>query len=330
MIYQKYSLALIILLLLLVPLFDHNPYHIDVLSNIGIFVLLAIGLNVVVGFAGLLNLGYAAFFAIGAYTYAILNIYFGVSFWLGIPVSGIISAIFGFLLGTPAIRVRGDYLAIVTLGFGEIIRIVFNNLDTITGGPNGILGIAHPVFFNFNFGVKSEPYYYLLIFLVMLAFLVTGRLSVSRVGRAWIAVREDEIAASCAGIDTTRVKVTAFGIGASIAGIAGCVFASKQGTITPDSFDFILSVMLLSMVVLGGLGSIKGAILGAVVLTILPEILRGFAFYRMLIFGLAMIIIMLFRPQGLVGTRQRGQELKPEYEKIALEEDETLLEDRKK
>lgn len=321
---------LLLLCLVVIPLIDRDPYHIDVLTNIGIFILLAVGLNVVVGFAGLLNLGYGAFFAIGAYSYAMLNIYFGLSFWLGIPISAIISGIFGILLGAPAIRVRGDYLAIVTLGFGEIIRIIFNNLDRLTGGPNGLLGIAHPILFDFNFGVQSSPYYYLVLCLAISALFITNRLSVSRIGRAWIAVREDEVAASCAGIDTTRVKVLAFGIGASVAGIAGCVFASKQGTVTPDSFDFILSVMILSMVVLGGLGSIKGAILGAMVLTLLPEILRGFALYRMLIFGLAMIAIMLFRPQGLAGTRQRGNELRPEYEKLVLEEDETLSEDRKR
>lgn len=321
---------LILVCLILFPIIDRDPYHIDVLTNVGIFAMLAVGLNVVVGFAGLLNLGYAAFFAIGAYTYAILNVYFGLPFWLGIPCGAVMSALLGFILGSPAIRVRGDYLAIVTLGFGEIIRIIFNNMDRYTGGPNGLLGIAHPVFFKFNFGVESSPYYYTVLFFVSLVIFVITRLKDSRLGRAWVAVREDEVAASCAGINTTKVKLLAFGIGASVAGIAGCIFASKQGTVTPDSFDFILSVMVLAMVVLGGLGSIAGSVIGAAALVILPEILRGFFYYRMLLFGLGMILIMLFRPQGLLGPLQLRRELKPEYEKLAFEEDEVLLEDRKR
>ncbi|MBI3322722.1 MAG: branched-chain amino acid ABC transporter permease, partial [Candidatus Omnitrophica bacterium] len=250
------------------PLLDSNPYHVDVLTNAGLYALLALGLNVVVGFTGLLHLGYAAFFAIGAYTYALLNLHLGLSFWAGLLPAAAVAGLCGAALGIPAIRVRGDYLAIVTLGFGEIVRITFTNLEQWTGGPNGLLGIAHPVLWlpggrTYDFGVESWPYYYLIAALTVLCTVICLRMSRSRVGRAWVAIREDELAASCAGIDTFQLKLLAQGCGAAIAGIAGAVFAAKQGTITPDSFDFILSVMVLAMVVLGGLGSVPGALVGA-------------------------------------------------------------------
>ena len=293
-----------------IPIVDKNLYHIDLLATVGVFVLLALGLNVIVGFAGLLNLGYAAFFAIGAYAYALLNLHWHVSFWPALLLSAFCSAFFGALLAFPALRLTGDYLAIVTLGFGEIVRIILNNLDEITGGPNGLLGIAHPTLWNhYSFGVNPVPYYYLLLVLCAVIALSLARLEDSRIGRAWIAIREDELAASCMGIDLVQTKLLAFALGAGIAGIAGCVFASKQGTISPDSFDFILSVTVLSMIVLGGLGSIRGAILGAFVLTLLPEILREFQMYRMLIFGVALILMMLFRPQGLMGDIRHREEL---------------------
>lgn len=308
--------ALIILAAsLLFPLLDKNAYHIDVASTAGIFIILAIGLNIVVGFAGLLNLGYAAFYAIGAYTYALLNIHAGINFWLALPLCAVITALFGLAVAVPAIRLRGDYLAIVTLGFGEITRIALNNLDPVTGGPNGLMGIAHPSIAAHNFGVKSWPYYYLILGVIAICAFFVNRLEYSRLGRAWVAIREDEVAASCMGVNVARLKLYAFSLGAAIAGIAGCIFASKQGTVSPDSFDFILSVMVLAMIVLGGLGSIRGAILGAIVLTILPELLRDFLTYRMLIFGAAMILIMLFRPQGIVGTKRLRGELRPVAEK---------------
>ncbi len=294
---------LIIAVAFLIPFLNKNPYHIDVLVTAGIFILLALGLNVIVGYAGILNLGYAAFFAFGAYTYAIVNLHFQVPFWGGVFISAIATAVFGMLLAFPALRLSGDYLAIVTLGAGEITRIVLNNLDQVTGGPNGLLGLAHPrlPFSNFDFGVKSEPYYFLILAFILIIIFFLRRLETSRLGRAWRALREDELAASAMGINLAWAKLTAFGIGGFIAGIAGCIFAAKQGTISPDSFDFTVSVMVLAMVVLGGIGSIPGVILGAVVLTILPECLRDFTAYRMLIFGLAMILMMLFRPQGLIG-----------------------------
>ena len=300
----------IVMILALIPWVDRNLYHIDLLVTAGIFVLLALGLNVIVGFAGLLNLGYAAFFAIGAYTYALANLHWGIPFWPGLFLSAVVACVFGMLLAFPALRLAGDYLAIITLGFGEIVRIVLNNLDSLTGGPNGLLGIDHPAIGRYSFGVNPTPYYYLLLILCTASALVLARLENSRIGRAWIAMREDELAAGCMGIDLARAKLLAFGLGAAIAGMTGCLFAAKQGTISPDSFDFILSVMVLAMIVLGGLGSIPGAILGACVLTILPELLREFAVYRMLLFGLALILMMLFRPQGLLGDIRHRDELK--------------------
>ncbi len=299
---QKIFPWLIILTALLIPFFDASAYHIDVLVTAGIFILLALGLHVIVGYAGILNLGYAAFFAVGAYTYAIANLHFHIPFWGGVWVSAGVTAVFGMLLAFPALRLSGDYLAIVTLGAGEITRIVLNNLDQVTGGPNGLLGIDHPGFFFLkrDFGVQSKPYYFLIFGFILVVIFFLGRLENSRLGRAWRAIREDELAASAMGINLAWAKLTAFGIGGFIAGIAGCIFASKQGTISPDSFDFSVSVMVLAMVVLGGIGSISGAVLGALVLSVLPELLRGLADYRMLIFGLAMITMMLFCPKGLL------------------------------
>lgn len=301
---KKFAPLLIILAAIALPFLDHNPYHIDVLVTAGIFILLSLGLNVIVGYAGILNLGYAAFFAFGAYTYAIFNLHFHVPFWGGLFVSALATAVFGMFLAFPALRLSGDYLAIVTLGAGEIMRIVLNNLDQVTGGPNGLLGIAHPrlPFSNFDFGVKSQPYYFLILAVILILVFFLRRLETSRLGRAWRALREDELAASAMGINLAWAKLTAFGIAGFIAGIAGCIFAAKQGTVSPDSFDFTVSVMVLAMVVLGGIGSIPGVILGALVLTILPECLRDFTAYRMLIFGMAMILMMLFRPQGLFSS----------------------------
>ena len=298
------------------PLLHQNSYRLDVLTGAGVYALLALGLNIVVGFTGLLHLGYAAFFAIGAYTYALLNVHLGVPFWAGLLPAIVVSGCWGVILGIPAVRVRGDYLAIVTLGFGEIVRIAFTNLDRWTGGPNGLLGIAHPTLWVpghgvYDFGVSSVPYYYLVVLATAGAALVCLRMSRSRVGRAWAAIREDELAAACSGINTFQLKLLAQGCGAALAGLAGAIFAAKQGTITPDSFDFVLSVMVLAMVVLGGLGSVPGAMIGALVLGTLPELLRGFEQYRMLVFGLVMILIMRLRPQGVLGTVQILRELAP-------------------
>ena len=288
----------------LVPIFLFNPYQIDVLTTALLYAILTLGLNLIVGFTGLLHLGYAAFFAIGAYTYGLLNLHAHCPFWLGLLPAALAAGLLGVVLGVPALRVRGDYLAIVTLGFGEIVRIALTNLEPWTGGPNGLLGIDHPSLWiptkgSWDFGVTSEPYYLLALLTTAGVTWICRHLSRSRVGRAWMSIREDELAAASMGIPVLQLKLLAQGCGGAIAGVAGAIFAAKQGTITPDSFDFILSVTILAMVVLGGLGSIPGAILGALVLGSLPELLRGFDQYRMLLFGLSMILLMRWRPQGL-------------------------------
>jgi branched-chain amino acid transport system permease protein len=299
------------------PLVDRNAYHLDLMTTVGIYVLLAMGLNVVVGFAGLLNLGYAAFFAIGAYSYALLNLHWNCPFWIGMIAGGFVSMIFGLVIGIPSIRVRGDYLAITTLGFGEIIRIAFNNLDVWTGGPNGLLGIDRPSFFGYQFSVNATPYFYLVLVLVGIVAYLLFKMSDSKIGRALVAIREDELAARCMGVPTLKVKLYAFGLSSFIAGIAGAVFAAKQTIVTPDSFDFVLSVLILAMVVLGGMGNIWGSALGALALGLLPELLRSFATYRMLLFGLIMILMMIFRPQGILGGQLIRRELKGKREGAA-------------
>jgi branched-chain amino acid transport system permease protein len=313
--FKKWRWPILILAIILFPMLNPNTYHVDVLVTAGIYMLLALGLNVIVGYAGILNLGYAALFAVGAYSYALLNIHWHVPFWIGLVASALITAGFGMLLATPALRLSGDYLAIVTLGAGEIVRIALNNLDPITGGPNGLLGIDHPLIFNYNFGVNVRPYFYLLFVLILIVVFFLRRLENSRLGRMWGALREDELAASCMGVSPVRAKLSSFAIGGFIAGIAGCIFAAKQGTVSPDSFDFVVSVMVLAMVVLGGLGNISGVLLGAFLLSLLPELFRGFNAYRMLLFGAAMILMMLFRPQGLLGEVHHKEEMKRKSKK---------------
>lgn len=309
--------AALVLLAAVYPLMNPSVYYLDVLVSTGVFMILALGLNVIVGYTGILNLGYAAFFAVGAYTYALVNIHFGIPFWIGIWIAAGVGALFGMLLAWPALRLGGDYLAIVTLGAGEIVRIVLNNLDEITGGPNGLLGIDHPSLWILpvKFSVHPRPYFYLVLVILLILLFALRRLELSRLGRAWVALREDELAAACMGINPVWAKLSAFGISGFIAGIAGCIFASKQGTISPDSFDFILSVMVLAMAVLGGLGNRAGVLLGAFLLSVLPELLRGFETYRMLLFGIAMILIMLFRPQGLLGESRHREEFRARKEK---------------
>ena len=291
------------ILLLFIPPFV-NRYHMDVITTAGIYVLLALGLNIVVGFTGLLVLGYIAFYAIGAYTYALLNIHLSVPFFLALPIGGFVAYLFGFLLGSPVLRLRGDYLAIVTLGYGEITRLVLNNWDEVTRGPKGIAEISRPVLFGFTFRAPLH-YYYLILFLVLISIFITMRLTRSRIGRAWEAIREDERAAQAMGINITAMKLLAFAISAAFAGIAGVFFAAKQTHISPESFTFWESALVLSMVVLGGMGSIAGVITGALILIILPEILRGFEDYRMLLFGVGMVLMMRFKPQGFIPPKRR-------------------------
>ena len=305
-----------------------------------LYVMLALGLNIVVGYAGLLDLGYVAFYALGAYLYAWLaSPHFGLHlpFWAVLPLGALLAGIFGVLLGTPTLRLRGDYLAIVTLGFGEIIRIFMNNLDApinITNGPQG-MNLIDPIAFGgfalskthkfFGIGVSNAHlYYYLFLVFVLALIFVAMRLQDSRIGRAWAAIREDEVAASAMGIDTRNVKLLAFAMGATFGGLAGGLFSAFQGFISPESFGLMESIMILCMIVLGGMGHIPGVILGAVLLTVLPEALRYVgdaqrvvlghvavdpADLRMLLFGCALILMMLYRPEGLWPSRQRKREL---------------------
>src|SRR3989339_1122414 len=324
--------AVVLLILVALPLFNHNEYHLEVLVSSGIFAILVLGLNVMTGYCGLLNLGYAAFFASGAYTYALLNVKYGLSFWVSLPACIISAGALGLVFGSCVLRLKGDYLALVTLGFGEITRIALNNMDGLTGGPNG-LTLSHPVirFANksFDFGIKSLPYYYLSLLALLVTIIIMRRLSNSRFGRAWIAIKEDEVAAACMGINTGKLKLFAFCVGCAIAGVSGWLFAGKQGFVSPESFDFITSIMIAAMLVLGGIGSISGAIVGALALTIIPEVLQPLQQYRMFLFGAVMIGMMLFRPQGLLGGARILEELRPESERVRQEEDEVLSEDQR-
>lgn len=285
-------------IIVLFPVFMNN-YKIEALTTAGIYIVLALGLNIVVGLTGLLDLGYIAFYAVGAYAYALLSTKIGISFWLALPLGGILSALLGSLLGIITLRLRGDYLAIVTLGFIQIVHLVLNNWDSVTNGPNGILNIGRPRILNFVFE-RPVHFYYLILAIVFVTIFAVRRLNNSRIGRAWIAIREDELAAESMGIDTTSLKVLAFALGAFLAGIAGVFFAGKFAFVSPESFTFFESVTVLSMVVLGGMGSIPGVILGALIITILPEMFRVLSSYRMLIFGAALILMMIFRPEGLI------------------------------
>jgi len=285
---------------------------------IGIYVALAIGLNVVVGYAGLLDLGYVAFFAIGGYSMAVLGTKFGWSFWEVLIVGVLLTSGSGLILGAPTLRLRGDYLAIVTLGFGEIVRISAQNTDAI-GGPRGIAGIPHPPnLSDFEIlGVKPlryglldpRPYYYLLVLLIVLTIIFVKRLEKSRVGRAWAAIREDDDAAELMGVPTFRYKLAAFAIGASIGGAVGVVWATKVISIIPANFPFFLSATILAAVVLGGSGNIPGVILGAFLIAWLPERFRVFEDYRVLLFGAALVLMMALRPEGIWPSRRRQAEL---------------------
>ncbi len=285
---------------------------------VGCYVLVAIGLNIVVGQAGLLDLGYVAFFAIGAYTTAVLGSAHGSLPWLAtVPIGIGVAMTAGLLLGLPTLRLRGDYLAIVTLGFGEIIRITANNTDWL-GGPRGIQNIPHPPsWFGLHFGVlDAKPYYWVILVAIVLVILVYKGLEHSRVGRAWLAIREDEDAAELMGVPTFKFKLWAFAMGAAIGGFSGTLYASFAGSINPDPFNLILSILFLAAVVLGGSGNLAGAIVGAILIGYLPERFRGFAEYRVLIFGAALVIMMIFRPQGIVPNRRRAAELEDRREAV--------------
>ncbi len=298
--------VLLIVALIYPQVFD--TYQTTIMISALIYVVLGLGLNINVGLAGMLDLGYVAFFGIGAYTFAILNHHFDVSFWLMLPVGGVVGCFFGVLLGFPILRLRGDYLAIVTLGFGMIFKVVMENWTVLSFGPSGIAQIDPPGFFGMDLNLASQTtyIYYIMICMVIFTIIVTNRLKNSRTGRAWIALREDEIACVAMGIDMARTKLSAYALGAFWAGMVGVLFASKTSFINPASFSFMESAIILSIVVLGGMGSILGVILGAFILILLPEYMRAFSEYRMLAFGAAMVLMMIFRPQGIIsGLRQK-------------------------
>lgn len=282
-------------------------YQTNIMISALLYVMLALGLNIVVGLAGQLVLGYVAFYAVGAYTYGLLYQYFGLGFWACLPLGGVMAVVFGLILGFPVLRLRGDYLAIVTLGFGEIVRLTLQNWSSVTGGPRGISNIPRPEFFGLQMGIEESSIYiyYLVLAAVLITILMISRLKNSRVGLALQALREDEIACEAMGIDITRVKLSAFALGSCWAGFAGVIFAAKTTYINPASFTFMESAMILSMVVLGGMGSILGVVVAAMLLILVPEYLRAFSEYRMLIFGAVMVLMMIFRPQGLVTGEKR-------------------------
>ncbi|WP_119738830.1 high-affinity branched-chain amino acid ABC transporter permease LivM [Pseudomonas sp. Larv2_ips] len=327
---QRYIIIGLIVAALIWPFFGSRG-AVDIATLILIYVLLGLGLNIVVGLAGLLDLGYVGFYAVGAYTYALLSHYLGWGFWICLPLAGMAAATFGFLLGFPVLRLRGDYLAIVTLGFGEIIRLFLRNLTDITGGPNGISSIPKPTFFGLSFdrtaaegmqtfheyfGIDYNPvskvvFLYLVALLLALAALfVINRLLRMPIGRAWEALREDEIACRALGMNPTVIKLSAFTLGATFAGFAGSFFAARQGLVTPESFTFIESAIILAIVVLGGMGSQLGVILAAIVMILLPEMMREFSEYRMLMFGAMMVLMMIWRPQGLLPMQRPHMELR--------------------
>jgi branched-chain amino acid transport system permease protein len=368
---RRIGLAVIALAALAFPLVNGNEGNIDAVANALAFATLALGLNIVVGFAGLLDLGYAAFFAIGAYTYGIFasyqvqpewsafwepfqwlglverlatgtapdHVHFTVSFWLMLPVSALVAAFFGVLFGAPTLRLKGDYLAIVTLGFGEIVPIVARNTPSLTNGAAGLNGVATPNLFGYGFGVKSMPYYYLGLALIVFLIFVSARLKSSRIGRAWMAIREDEIAAEAMGIDRVRLKLLAFGVGAAFAGMTGTFYVAKLQTATPEMFQFPVSVMLLVMIVFGGIGSIAGVVVGALILQLLQSwflqdltqwvhafgAFTGIRFFQdvdlvqsiELIFGIILVAMMLYRREGLIPA-QRAVTALSQAEQTAL------------
>ena len=319
--------ALFYPLILLIGFPQQDRQFIDLGVLVLTYIMLGWGLNIVVGLAGLLDLGYVAFYAIGAYSFALIAQHFDVGFWIALPLAGMIAAIWGLILGFPVLRLRGDYLAIVTLAFGEIIRIVLLNWYTFTNGPDGISGIPDPTFFGLEFkrgpdnlpgifGMKYDSaykqayFFYIILALALITNFVTLRLRKLPIGRAWEALREDEIACRSLGINTTNTKLTAFAIGAMFGGFAGSFFATRQGFISPESFTFIESALILAIVVLGGLGSQIGVVIAAIVMIGGFELFREFANYRMLIFGALMVTIMVWRPRGLITARDPSAVLK--------------------
>ena len=314
-------MALGVIFLLAIP-FIAGTFLTEVIDNVGLFILMGLGLNIVVGFAGLLDLGYVAFFAIGAYTVGLLTSQgelglgiAGMNFWIAVPIAAVVSVIAGVLLGTPVLRLRGDYLAIVTLGFGEIIRVLaFSDvLKPVIGGAQGVLQIPKPELFEVRL-YQPEQLFYIILLGCLTALFISMRLRDSRLGRQWMAMREDEDVAEAMGINLVNTKLLAFGIGAGLSGLAGAIFASKLGTIYPSSFDIVKSILILSLIIVGGIGSLPGVIIGAFVLVGLPELLREFVEYRQLMFGALLIVMMLAKPEGLWPSQVHKRELQANEE----------------
>ena len=298
-------MAALVAFAVIAPLVAPNDYWIGVMARICLYATLALGLNVVVGFAGLLDLGYVAFFGIGSYLYAFLaSPQFGLHlpFLVALPIVLVVTALSGVLIGAPTLRLRGDYLAIVTLGFGEITYLLLINLDrpvNITGGPSGIVSIDAPAFWRLAI-TTNRQYYYMFLVMLLVALVASARLRDSRIGWAWQAIREDELAARVMGINTTVAKLQAFATGAALAGVGGAFLASWQRSVFPDNFLFTESINILAMVIVGGVGNLLGVMVGAAIIVALPEIFRDLQLYRLLVFGLLLMVLMIFRPQGLV------------------------------
>ncbi len=307
---QKLYIPLLVLMggVILSYPFVFSMYQTNIMISALIYVMLGLGLNIVVGLAGLLDLGYVAFYAVGAYAYALLNQHFGFTFWMVLPIGAMLGAFCGIILGYPVLRLRGDYLAIVTLGFGEIIRMILENWSEFSNGPSGIANIPPPSLFGIQFSLTWI--YFLMVILVVFTIFVVNRLQNSRIGRAWIALREDEVACQAMGIDKAKTKLTAFALGATWAGMGGVVFAAKTRFINPACFTLWESIIILCIVVLGGMGSVPGVITGALVLTLLPEYLRAFSEFRMLIFGAVLVVMMVFRPGGIIPDIRRAYTFK--------------------
>jgi branched-chain amino acid transport system permease protein len=301
---KEFTLPGIILIGCFTLLFPHifSMYQTNIMISALIYVMLGLGLNIVIGLAGLLDLGYVAFFAVGAYSYALLNLHYGLVFWIALPLGGLLAAMFGILLGYPVLRLRGDYLAIVTLGFGEIIRLILENWNEFSFGPSGIANIPKPGLPGMDFSLQGSIIFifYIIVALVLFTIFVINRLENSRIGRAWIALKDDEIACQAMGINKARTKLRAFALGATWAGMGGVVFAAKTTFINPASFTIWESVIILCTVVLGGMGSITGVISGALLLILLPEYLRDFGQFRMITFGAVLVLMMVFRPGGMI------------------------------
>jgi branched-chain amino acid transport system permease protein len=319
-------LRLVLLGVLLVLPWVLGIFLTNVVDQVGIFIMMALGLNIVVGFAGLLDLGYVAFFAIGAYVTGVLtstgDLGFGWSFWAALPVAIVSATLAGIVLGIPVLRLRGDYLAIVTLGFGEIIRVLVRSdlLKGVIGGAQGILNIQRPTVGDFVF-ISPQHFYYLILIGCLIAWYVSARLRDGRLGRRWMAMREDEDVAEAMGINLTTTKLLAFAMGATFAGMAGSIFAARLGSVFPNSFELLISINVLAIVIVGGLGSLPGVVLGAFMLVGLPELLREFEEYRLLMYGILLIVMMLVRPEGLWPSAITQRELHADDELAALEYD---------